>query len=83
MKLDRQLEVEHLAQADRHVAEGQVRVDQQQARLAALGESGFDTALAERLLETLERTLIEWRAHREEILRRLANIDASNWLPGS
>ena len=59
---DLQREIEHLAEADRHIAEGQVRVSEQQLRLGVLRQNGSETGLAERLLETLEGTLCEWRS---------------------
>ena len=83
MNMDRQREVEHLALAERHVAEGQLRVTAQQVRLNALRVSNSDGDLAEKLLETLEGTLAQWIVHCEAIRRRIEAIDLSDRLPHS
>jgi hypothetical protein len=63
---------EELAQADRHIAEGEARLARQADLIARMVADGRDTALPEELLDTMERTLAAMRAHRELILREIA-----------
>jgi hypothetical protein len=63
---------EELAQADRHIAEGEARLARQADLVARLMADGHDTALAEMVLETMESTLASFRNHREPILREIA-----------
>jgi hypothetical protein len=69
MDLDRVKQ--HLAQADRHIAEGREPIDKQTAIVAQLEQDGHDTCLARQLLDPLEDTLQKQQQHREEILREL------------
>ncbi|MBO1909737.1 hypothetical protein J4G37_33700 [Microvirga sp. 3-52] len=69
---DMQQEREHLAKADRHIAEGERRVAEQIALIERMIGSGQSTALAEEFLQTLEETLKQWRSHRKLILEALA-----------
>lgn len=74
--VDLATEKEHLAKADRDIAEGETRV----ARQAELIEhmrtgSGHGVWEAERLLETLKGTLQAWRDHRSAILRTIAGME--------
>jgi|tagenome__1003787_1003787.scaffolds.fasta_scaffold18811676_1 hypothetical protein len=73
---DRDREAADLARAEADVAEGERRVSEQRLRIEHLRADGHDTALAESLLRTFESTLGEWIAHRDEIVRRIALIDA-------
>jgi hypothetical protein len=71
---DPALEREHLAKAERDIAEGERRITRQMLLIERMGREGHDTAEAEKLLLTLRETLAEWRAHREEILRELERL---------
>lgn len=70
------MEVEHLNQADTHVVNGERRVSEQRMRLEQLRADGYQTGEAEHLLVNLEQTLAQMQAHREVILRTIAQIDA-------
>jgi len=76
------LEREHLAKAERDIAEGESRVTRQMLLIERMRQDGHDTAEAEKLLLTLEDTLAAWQAHREEILRELDRHDALRSGPG-
>ena len=62
------LEEEHLAQADRHIAEAEARTETQQGLLARLRTAGGDVAEAEELLATMEQSLSVMREHRRLVL---------------
>ena len=66
------MESEHLARAERHIAEGERRVAAQREIIARLVEEGRDTALAKKLLQSLEQALEQWHVHRRLILESLA-----------
>ena len=68
---DPALERKHLAKAERDIVEGERRVTRQLVLIEKMRQEGHDTDEAEKLLLTLEDTLAEWHAHREEILREL------------
>jgi hypothetical protein len=55
--------VDHLAPAERHVAEAETRVARQAALVAELRADGHDTATAERLLDLFTSTLSVMREH--------------------
>ena len=73
---DPALEREHLAKAERDIAEGERRVTRQMLLIEKMRQDGHNTAEAEKLLLALEDTLAEWQAHREEILRELDRHNA-------
>jgi uncharacterized coiled-coil protein SlyX len=52
-----------LAEAQRHVAEGEERVRHQKQRIEELRQDGHSTVEAERLLATLQETLQTMREH--------------------
>jgi hypothetical protein len=64
---------EHLAQAERHVRQGEPRVADQRRWIAQLAKDGYDTTDAQQLLATLEQTLTLMREHRQQILDERAN----------
>ena len=68
---DSNVEREHLAKAERDIAEGERRITKQALLIEKLREDGHDVTEAEKLLQTLQDTLTEWEAHRDEILREL------------
>jgi hypothetical protein len=60
-----------LIKADRDIEEGWQRIRDQEDRLQELMASGHDTDQAERLVELLKQTLIEWERHRTLIVQRV------------
>jgi len=68
-------EREHLAKADRDIVAGESRVSAQMRLLTRLDRHGRDTSQAELLLANLRETLAAWRAHRNEILRKISWLE--------
>ena len=46
--------------------------------MSSLRASGHDTAQAERLIELLKHTLIEWERHRALIEQRIAYLEGAH-----
>jgi len=69
--MDRAMELQHLALADRHLREGRVRIADQVAMVEALRERKADTRLAEALLDLFRSTLVQWEIHRAMIAEAL------------
>ncbi len=78
-----EVERDHLAKADRDIAEGEARVGRQVELVERLREGGQGTSEAETLLETLAGTLQAWRDHRDEILRQIARLESGALDPGT
>jgi molybdenum-dependent DNA-binding transcriptional regulator ModE len=74
--MDRNAEVQRLAQADRHLSIAERAISHQIIEIERLREGGHPTALAEQLLETYRRTLKEMQKHRNEIIKTIEDIDA-------
>jgi hypothetical protein len=73
---DLAMEKGHLAQADRHVIEGERRIAQQTELVEHIRQKGaYGAAEAERLLQTLRETLETWRSHRENIVEAIARLE--------
>ena len=72
----------HLEKSERDIADGERRVSAQALLVERLRAGGHDTGTAEALLMTLQQTLEGWRAHREEILRSIARLQAEGWSQG-
>jgi hypothetical protein len=64
---------EHLQVAERHVAQGQLRVTAQLALLARLERQGYDTHQAKTLLYQLEETLALQLETRDRIAQELTD----------
>ncbi|MDR7037786.1 hypothetical protein J2X36_004512 [Methylobacterium sp. BE186] len=64
----------YLAQADRHIAEGETRIADQVALIARLKKDGHDLNLARDFLHVLVGTLAQWNVHRQLILNRIAQL---------
>lgn len=64
----------HLAQADRHISEGETRVFRQAELVTRLHAGNQDSAQAEILLRNLRETLLVWKAHRLQILSALDSL---------
>jgi hypothetical protein len=69
------LEREHLAKANRDIAEGEQRILAQIQLLEQLRRKGHETDQAELLLLNLQQTLAVWQAHREQICRTIARLE--------
>ena len=63
-----------LRKADLDIREGQARLLDQQNRLVELEAHGRPTREAERLVELMQQTLLEWERHRDLIVQRLAYL---------
>lgn len=75
MSLDHALELDHLAQADGHIAMAERHVAHQQMLIEQLRAAGQDAHDAERLLGTMERTLEVYRNHRRIIMEVIQRMD--------
>lgn len=71
---DLAMERAHLALAERDILEGEDRVFRQEELVALMRSRNQDTTKAEALLRLLRETLLIWRAHRDQILRTIANL---------
>jgi hypothetical protein len=72
--MDLATEEQHLAKAERDIAEGEARIARQADLVGRLQDTGQDASAAQELLISLQQTLGLWQDHRAEILR------AINWL---
>lgn len=75
--LDLATEREHLAQANRDIADGEMRIGRQVALVERLRANGHSPTDAEKLLATLRHTLQTWQDHRQEILRAIARLESA------
>lgn len=69
--MDRRVLLEHLAQAERHVDEGERHLAQQRAHVDELERDGHDSSVARELLRTMERTQVLHLSDRERMRREL------------
>ena len=79
---DLQTEQEHLAEANRHIAEGEQRISEQLLLTEQLGWAGRDVSEAERLLLNLRQTLETWSDHRDPIVQEIARLESAPALLG-
>jgi hypothetical protein len=63
-----------LVKADKDIDEGWQRIRSQEDRVRELLAGGHDTRQAERLVELLKETLVEWERHRVLIVQRVAYL---------
>jgi hypothetical protein len=63
-----------LVKAEADIESGWSRLRNQQDLLTSLRASGQNTEQAERLVELLKRTLVEWERHRVLIEQRIAYL---------
>ena len=70
--MDRQLTLEHLAQAERHVAIGREVIQRQRQIVFELERDGHDATQAHFLLATF---LMTQAAHEEDVVRRRQELD--------
>ena len=69
--VDQEIGRRHLELANRHVAEGQKRVDAQITLVVKLDRDGHDTRQAKKLLEQFEQILALQIEHRNRIVQEL------------
>lgn len=70
--MDRQMELAHLRLADRHIAEGELRIIAQAALVERMRATLQPLGPAEDFLELLRDTMVEWQRHRGMIIAALA-----------
>jgi hypothetical protein len=63
-----------LVKADRDIEEGWQRIRDQEDRVRELMSGGHDTRQAERLVDVLKQTLMEWERHRILIAQRVTYL---------
>ena len=64
--------MEHLSQAERHVAEGMVHVEKQRTLVENMARDGHDTSEHDALLQQFEETLALHIKIRDQLQRQLA-----------
>jgi hypothetical protein len=69
--MDRGVLLQHLAQAERHVAEGEQLLLRQEELIAELDRDGHDTEEARVILDTLRETQALHLQDRDRIIREL------------
>lgn len=69
--MDRQMELAHLRQADRHIAEGDLRILAQIALVERMRAALQPLGPAEDYLALLRATMVEWQIHRGMIIAAL------------
>ena len=73
------MQLRHLEEAERHIAQGLRHIADQERLVAHLEQGCHDTAQARRLLDNFHATQVQHVAHRDHILREL---EQSGGLPG-
>ncbi|MEZ2141853.1 hypothetical protein AAE026_05975 [Bradyrhizobium sp. DN5] len=63
-----------LVKADRDIEQGSQRIRDQEDRVRELTAEGHDTRQAERLVDLLKETLVEWERHRVLIEQRVTYL---------
>jgi hypothetical protein len=71
-------EEQHLALANRHIAEATQRIARLSALIERIAAAGWDTSLSENLLQEMERALDLMYVHRAQIMRELSELSRSN-----
>jgi hypothetical protein len=69
--IDRTILLEHLAQAERHVAQGRTHLARQEALIADLERDGHDTKDASAILATLRETQTQHILNLARLLKAL------------
>lgn len=77
MDLDAELRTElaAFAKAGQHICAAEVRIRKQQELAEKLGMKGRETRDAERLVDVLQRTLLQWEVHRRLIEERISYLE--------
>ena len=65
------MELRHLEQAERHIAEGVRLIAEQEERIADLARLGADTTEAKKLLDNFYAIQIQHIQHRDRIVKEL------------
>ena len=76
MTHQRAAEAKNLTKAQTDLSEGERRIARQRVLIEELRASGLDVSEAEKSILRLEEGVKEWRAHRDVVSARLAEIDA-------
>ena len=71
--MNRDILLQHLAQAERHVARGNEHISRQETLIAKMDRHGHDTVDARKLLDTLRKTQALHRQDVGRLLRELEN----------
>ena len=74
-------EQKQLSKADADIEQGWSRLRNQQDLLFQLQSTGRDTREAEKLVQLMKQTLVEWDRHRRLIEQRIAQLE--NETPGA
>ncbi len=74
LKLEKTL----LIKADRDIEEGWRRLRNQEQLLSELQAGGYDSKQAERLVQLLQQTLVEWECHRVLIAARVNYLEGQS-----
>jgi len=82
LALELQGEKRLLQKAEADIDAGWRRLCDQQELLNSLRITGQSTTEAERLVELLRRTLLEWERHRRLIEQRIDYLEAKKSFPG-
>jgi hypothetical protein len=70
--MDRSNQLRHLATAERNIARGERNIFDQELRVEELDVRRHDSTLARSVLETFRQTQAKHIAHRDQILKQLA-----------
>lgn len=73
---DRDEEVRHLADADRHIRSAERAIQEMRIEVGEQRALGADTTLSSRLLAAMEEMLEQFVEHRGVILQTIADLDA-------
>lgn len=73
--MNREMELRHLALAEKAVAEGERHIQREEQMISELDRAGHDTSEARALLATYRRTQVQHVAHRNLILQMLHQKD--------
>jgi nitrogen-specific signal transduction histidine kinase len=68
---DREREEQHLAMANKHIEEAEIRIKNLMDRLDTLRDKKLNTKQTEQLLSLLVHALVTMQRHRNVIIRRL------------
>jgi hypothetical protein len=77
--LEIESEKQQLLKAEADIENGWIRLRKQEDLAASLRVSGHDTNEAERLVQLMKHTLIEWECHRQLIEQRIAYLQARSF----
>jgi hypothetical protein len=69
--MDRAMQLHHLEEAERHIAQGKRHIEEQEDRIADLARLGADLTEARKLLNLFYATQAQHIQHRDRILKEL------------